>query len=187
MTYTPQPGTIAHRVIAHLQTLGPDAEVTSQVLLEAIGQPADWHGLVTCMESAIFHGLVHKRMEGRKAFWRIAGKRAAVPVDANRAHAPLEDHTAVDDPEPDSRPRVATAAETVLRKARDAGLPKVPTCTESQAEPQPAHAPTCEFALTNSGRLLIDTGAQQLALTKDQADELMAYLDKARGLEWEGA
>lgn len=176
MTYTPQPGTIAHRVIAHLQTLGPDVELTSQVLLEAIGQPADWHGLGTCLESAVFHGLVVKRLEGRRSMWRIAGARSAPGVDIDRAHAPLEDHTAIDDPETNSRPRVATAAEMVLRK-RD--LPASPTCTESQT------APACEFALTNSGRLLIDTGDQQMALTKEQAEELMQYLDRARGLEWE--
>lgn len=60
-------------------------------------------------------------------------------------------------------------------------LPEPPTCTESQT------APTCEFAITNTGRLLIDTGSQQLALTKAQADQLMQYLDAQRGFEWEAA
>lgn len=186
MTYTPQPGTIAHRVIEHLQTLGPDVELTSQVLLEAIGQPADWHGLSTCMDSAVFHGLVVKRLEGRRSMWRIAGKQSAPGFDIDRAHIRLEDHTAIDDSEPNSRPRVATAAEVAARVARQAPARHV-DAVQQLAQATDEAATGCEFALTNSGRLLIDTGDQQMALTKEQAEELMQYLDAQRGIEWEGA
>jgi len=181
MTYTPQPGTIAARVVDHLRTLGPGVELTSQVLLESIGQPSDWHGLGTSLGPAIDHGLIVKRVEGRRAFWRIAGDGGFPGVDIDRAHAPLEDHTGIDDTEPNSRPRVATAAETVLRVRQVAATPQ-------QVEPSDDTEATdgCEFALTNSGRLLIGTGDQQIALTKDQADQLMQYLDAQRGIEWEG-
>lgn len=188
MTYIPQPGTIAARVVEHLRGLGPDVELTSQVLLESIGQPSDWHGLGTSLAPALDHGLIAKRVEGRRAFWRLAGEREAPGVDIDRVHAHLEDHTGIDDPEPNSRPRVATAAETVLRVrtlpakvALAETLPEAPTCTKSQAEP------ACEFAITSTGRLLIDTGAQQVALSKAQAEQLMAYLDAQRGVEWEAA
>lgn len=40
--------------------------------------------------------------------------------------------------------------------------PQAPTCTESQTDAD------CEFAMTNTGRLL------------------MQYLDAQRGIEWEG-
>lgn len=188
MTYTPQPGTIAHRVIAHLQTLGPDVELTSQVLLEAIGQPSDWHGLSTCMESAVFHGLVVKRLEGRRSMWRIAGERSSPGVDLDRLHASgMVTGSGVAPSKPQAARVVAVASMqpgdhvTVTGLKDPANLPQAPTCTESQTDAG------CEFALTNSGRLLIDTGDQQMALTKEQADELMQYLDRARGLEWEGA
>jgi alanine racemase len=67
-------------------------------------------------------------------------------------------------------------------------LPERSTCTKSQTLPAPEtgeHA--CEFALTSTGRLLIDTGAERFGLSKDQAEQLMAYLGKQRGIEWEAA
>lgn len=61
-------------------------------------------------------------------------------------------------------------------------------CVE-QLEPQEDAAEDlgCEFAFTSTGRLLIDCEGKSLALSKEQADHLMAYLDQARGIEWEVA
>ena len=93
MSYQPQPGTVAARVFQHLKTLPPEVEITTPVLLDAIGQPSDWQGLSTALNAAVDAGAVLKRLEGRKAFWRIAPE------------ALLADHTAIDDPEPGNRPR----------------------------------------------------------------------------------
>ena len=209
MTYIPQPGTIAARVVDHLRTLGPGVELTSQVLLESIGQPSDWHGLGTSLGPAIDHGLIVKRVEGRRAFWRIAGERKAPGINIDRVHAPIQGQAAVEqvlreaahqqdaglgvitgEDIPPFKPltaRVVAVASmqpgdhvTVTGLKAPANLPQAPTCTESQTDAG------CEFAMTNTGRLLIDTGDQQIALTKDQADQLMQYLDAQRGIEWEG-
>lgn len=193
ISYTPQPGTVAARAVNALSLLAEGQELTTPVLLEAIGQPADWQGLTSCLGPAVEARLITKRMEGRKAFW---GRGPACDALTLPAQPALEDHTAIDDLEPDSRPRVATAAETVLRKARNPRLPKAPTCTESQTaapapEPEAAasmeHDSDCEFAITSAGRLLIEAGDSRIALSKAQADQLIAYLRAQRVVEWERA
>lgn len=183
MTYIPQPGTIAARVVEHLRGLGPDVELTSQVLLESIGQPSDWHGLGTSLAPALDHGLIAKRVEGRRAFWRIAGERDAPGVDAappDRQHTGCARSHPHEDMSPECQAK-ADQARAAAQARRMLSLPQAPTCTESQTEP------ACEFAITSTGRLLIDTGAQQVALSKAQAEQLMAYLDAQRGVEWEAA
>ena len=200
-TYKPQPGTIAYRVVEHLRTLGPNVEVTSPVLLEVIGQPSDWGGLNICMESAVQHGLVAKRVEGgRRAYWRIAGERTAPGVDSDRAPAPLEDHTAIDDPEANSRPRVATAAESVMRvkakpeigapacdraPAGEASQPSVGELAETLTEV--VDAEFVEVAISNTGRLLISNGTQRIALSPEQTEKVFEYIDAHRGIEWQEA
>ncbi len=200
MTYTSQPGTVAARALEAINQIQPGQEVTSAVLLEAIGQPADWQGLNNCLMPAVEAGLITRRLEGRRSWWsrgtgmpcpRTKDQPLTVEPEQPRkqakatTQAPLEDHTAIDDLEPASRPRVATAAEAVLRKS---ALHGSSTCTESQtpaAPPATEQDEDCEFAITSAGRLLINAGEQRIALSKAQADQLMAYLDQARGLEWE--
>lgn len=184
MTYTPRGYPKA--AIDHITQHGPEF---SGPLAEAIG--CDAKALPALLAAAVRNGalLVSKRQHMGYAcnFWSLGD---GVPLERPKDE-PLEDHTAVDDPEPDSRPRVATAAESVLRKrARVAlpaapELPATPTCTESQTEL--VDETPCEFAITSAGRLLIDTGSQKVALSKGQADQLMQYLDAQRGIEWEAA
>ena len=75
-----------------------------------------------------------------------------------QVHEQLQDHTAIDDPEPDNRPRAQAA-----------------TCTESQTG--------AEFCVTSTGRLMLDVAAGTLALTAKETAALIAYLDKARNIE----
>lgn len=191
--YTPQPGTVAARAVNALSLLAEGQELSAPVLLEAIGQPADWQGLNACLAPAVEAGLIGRRLEGRRAFWSRGPACDTLTLPVQPA---LEDHTAIDDPEPSSRPRVATAAETALRKAGTPRLPKASTCTESQtAAPAPEyeaaaateHDSDCEFAITSAGRLLIEAGASRIALSKAQADQLIAYLRAQRVVEWERA
>lgn len=188
-SYTPQPGTVAARAVNALSLLAEGQELTTPVLLEAIGQPADWQGLTSCLGPAVEAQLITKRMEGRKAFW---GRGPACDALTLPVQPALEDHTAIDDLEPNSRPRVATGAERVLRKpVVTASLPEPTTCTESQTAalaPVPVeHGSDCEFAITSAGRLLIEAGDSRIALSKAQADELIAYLRAQRAAEWERA
>jgi len=54
--YQTQPGTIPHRAIAHLQTLGDGAKLSTAELAEAIG--AQTNGFPTCMRPARDAGMV---------------------------------------------------------------------------------------------------------------------------------
>lgn len=74
MTYRQQPGTIAFRAIAHLESLGPGVEIMGGKLAEAIGaQPSS---LQTCMESAVAAGIVRRRRRDSHAtsplWWSLA-------------------------------------------------------------------------------------------------------------------
>lgn len=171
MTYTPRG--FPKAAIDYITEQGPQF---TGPLAEAIGcEPGT---LSNILAAAVANGALARERKlhmGHNVNFYSLGD--GVPLERPKDE-PLEDHTAVDDPEPESRPRVATAAESARRKR---ALPEKPTCTESQT------AGAFEFALTNTGRLLIDIGTQQFALTKPQADQLMAYLDAQRGVEWEVA
>lgn len=212
MSYQPQPGTVAARVIQRLKTLPPEAEITTPVLLDAIGQPSDWQGLSTALNAAVDAGAVLKRLEGRKAFWRIAPE------------ALLADHTAIDDPEPGNRPRsiqehartepqsectrshphenmdadCQVKAEQARRTAADARaaqeqryLRQLGTVdVDAAVDPEPAELVDAEFvevAISNTGRLLICNGPQQIALSPKQTEKVFQYLDEQRGVVWEVA
>lgn len=186
MTYSPRG--FPKAAIDHITEHGPQF---TGPLAEAIG--CDPGSLSNILAAAVQNGAlvrVRKPHMGHNVNFYSLGD--GVPLERPKDE-PLEDHTAFDDPEPNSRPRVATAAESVLRKRAEAfapdapdalDLPDAPTCTKSQTR---AMGVPCEFAITSTGRLLIDTGVQQVALSKDQAEQLMAYLDAHRGIEWEVA
>lgn len=198
-SYTPQPGTIAYRVIAYLQTLDTDAEVTTPVLLEAIGQPADWQGLSVCLETAVSHGVVGRRVEGRKAYWRLGGQHKGQGVDIARASAPVGTGTDCARSHPHENMSPACEAKTdVVRVLVKPILPEM-----DEAEPGPTPGPTTEdladqltdvvdaefveVAISNTGRLLISNGAQQMALSPAQTEKVFEYLDAHRGIEWQEA
>lgn len=184
--YVPQAGTIPAKVIAHFKTLPPSTELSTAMVIEAIGQPAGWTGLVPCLKTAVDHGVMSKRSDRNGwVWWRLVdpdhvirakpadeGQQTVEGVDIGRVHtkpAPLEDHTAIDDTEPGNRP------ESIQKQGR-------------RPEPGPAtEAGDFECALTNAGRLLINTGTDRVALSPEHTQQLMAYLDEQRGIEWEAA
>jgi hypothetical protein len=160
-TYTPQPGTIPAKVIQALSLLEPGTELTSTVLLEAIGQPPGYEGFSTAMILAVDHGLVHKRVEGRRALWSLPGGRAIVA----EVLAPSEQAA-----QPAKPSKVRPAPEVVT-------LPAAPTCTISQtADP----APTSNFAcaLFSDGRLVIEQGPRTTVLSEDETRALVGYLER---------
>ena len=57
MTYTPPPGTIAARALAHLQSHPPGTKLPTAELNDAIGLPPDYP-LSQTMQHARRHGLV---------------------------------------------------------------------------------------------------------------------------------
>lgn len=158
-------------------------------LAEAIG--GDANSLSAILAAAVSHGalVVSKRLHmGRSVNFYSLGD--GTPLERPKDE-PLQDRTAIDDPAPDDRPRVkfmrshphedmSPACQTKAKQAR-------PAITGRSLAKAPENPAQCEFAITSTGRLLIDTGDQQFALSKAQAGQLMAYLDAQRGVEWEVA
>jgi len=190
-TYVPQAGTIPAKVIAHFQTLPPGTELSTAMVLEAIGQPRDWHGLTSCMKTAVEHGVVSKRQDRAGwLMWSLLDRSTMVTakpadhtgqgVDIDRAHAkpsPLADHTGIDDAEPGYRPRPKTSEESQV----------IGSATSDPDLLDVVDAEFVEVAISNTGRLLISTGIQQIALSPEQTQKVFQYLDEQRGIEWEAA
>lgn len=108
MSYTPQPGTIAAKVIEYLRTQPPGTVIASAPLLEAIGHSELRGGLRPFMEASIEAGLVQaeKRPDDRLVYWRVGD---GVPVVR-----PADDDDQVDQPE---------AVVKIARKRRPAIQP----------------------------------------------------------------
>lgn len=84
MSYTPQPGTIAAKVIEYLRTQPPGTVIASAPLLEAIGHSDISAGLKPFVERAVAEGLIQieKRPGDRLAYWRLGdGVPLAQPAD----------------------------------------------------------------------------------------------------------
>lgn len=172
-TYTPQPGTIPAKVIAFLadKPLGqwfPTAQV-----LEAIGQPADWNGLNTCMAIALDHDAVRKDISHHE------GTARKVAMWARGPNAPTVQQLAAPVPPPRFAPPAPAPAPAAAAPAPET------TADTSQPVEKPEAEPVGEFSYTSTGRLLIDVSAGQIALTTDETDALFAYLDQVRGIDWE--
>lgn len=197
-TYVPQAGTIPAKVIAHFQTLPPGTELSTAMVLEAIGQPRDWHGLTSCMKTAVEHGVVSKRQDRAGwLMWSLLDRSTMVTakpayhtgqsVDIDRAHAkppPLADHTGIDDAEPEKRTR---SIQWQPGAADEADLNALEPGNIIEIRRKQPESEAFECALTNNGRLLINTGTDRVALSPEHTKQLMAYLDEQRGIEWEAA
>jgi hypothetical protein len=85
MAYETQPGTIPHRAVEHLKTLGPGVEVSSAELAALIDvEPTV---LVNTLRAAAHHGVVRRRESltagGKKSlYWKLGdGKPEPLPHD----------------------------------------------------------------------------------------------------------
>lgn len=159
LPYIPLPNTMPRRALLALA----DAEggaLASVPLLEAIGQPPDYPSLVTIMSTALQYGLVERTADTPKK-WAI--------TDLGRETVDVIKNGASDLPQ-----KAATAKPKPANE---------PMALDDDADLLPANG--CEFALTSSGRLLIEAEGQLVALSKEAADALFAYTDEQRGVVWE--
>lgn len=70
MSYEPKPGTVAYRVLAHLQTMPRGAELLTSQIAEALR--IDPNGVTPCLEAAVKAGSVFRRQRDshpRSPFW----------------------------------------------------------------------------------------------------------------------
>lgn len=79
MSYKPQPGTIAARVFAYLETLPPGTEKSSAELGEVVGQDANAIGTALAYPRSL--GAIEVRKRGHLCFWSLATDDAPVTPD----------------------------------------------------------------------------------------------------------
>lgn len=168
-TYIPQGGTIPAKVIAFLADKPLDQWFPTSVVLEAIGQPLDWVGLIPCMSIAIEHQAVRKDISHQE------GTSRKVAMWARGPKAPTVEQLATPVPPPRYAPPAPAAA---------AASPE-PTADTSQPVEIPEVLPAGEFSYTSAGRLLIYVSGGQVALTTDAADTLF-YVDPPYPLSTRG-
>lgn len=161
ITYTPQPGTIPARVLEVLKAQPPGTEMMSAVLLEAIGQPPEFEGFTSCMRASVEAGLIEKRIEGRRAFWKLPRDESEII----RAIPPQQDGRAE---EAGPAPVQAVAAPKRSTKS----LPKPSTCTEPQT-------PDFACGLFSDGRLVLELPDRTVMLKPEWTDKLMKFLRRA--------
>lgn len=197
MSYTPQPGTIAARAIDMLKKAAPGDKLSTAEILEAIGQPSTYQGLVPCMQPAIAAGLVVRERDGFIYRWRLAQPGDAPPPKRDQDDA---EHDAVavtpaltrsrTDPgkarKADHRP-----AAKAPRPAQAAAMQRAPGQTqEAEAAPAPAlpaaepaqQQSGFEAALSTSQRLIMFVDGQHVRLSTEYTRQLLTYLDRARGV-----
>jgi hypothetical protein len=157
--YLPQAGTMAYSCLMALAD-NHGQKLPTPALLAAIGQPEDYKGLSGILAACIEHGLIDKtKIEGTynvQWFTTDVGAMAALWL------------TQQNEPTTRLQPASEQAAEPF---------------TEVGDEVEPIDPPAdCEFALTSTGRLLIEVKGQKFALDKEYADALFAHTDYARGV-----
>lgn len=168
MSYEPEPGSVAARVIALLKGNPPGALATNAELSHRLGVPAS--SFAGCLTSAVNAGLVHKRWHdiagGRSTICWVLGPRVVAPVG-------LPDQA--QDLEPQERATVACPP------APEPPPPADPVASEIKAildakESAPAAGFAC--ALFNDGRLYLELGDETMTLQVEHTRALLAYLER---------
>lgn len=167
MTHTTQPGTLPHRVVAHLRTLPPGTKVPTPVLAEALG--CDAPSLSMLLETPRKHGVLaaeRATTQGRPLLWSLGDGNPAGPAG--------------DDEQP---PRTVSAAAP----AEVPRVPLFPGVAETKAPATETKAPEREtpaamrgtrVAVWSSGELAIETADETFVFDKDVAREVIAFLKR---------
>lgn len=175
MTYTPQPGTIPHRVIEFLKSQPHGLEFSTAALAEAIGHEGS--GLHACLATPLEHGAVKadKRVPplGGKAtlFWSLGDGTPPPKPEDYEPDQPLHKRTNAATPKT-GKP----AAETVIKR-------KAPTAKAAPAKApklEPAQAATNQrevFGWFSDGSLLIRSpGAGDIHLSPEITTDLVNFV-----------
>lgn len=176
MSYTTTPGTIPHRVVQHLATLPPGAEISTAALSELLDQPGLYlrQYLQPLREAG---GLVARRQLGSKnLLWRL-------PIPGDLAPQPDADVAASDGP--DDAPmvrRVVPAATLKAPRPEPVAASKRPgKASPPAAVASASAAATFRVALWSDGSLVIERGANTVQFSKVEARQIMAYLARQPG------
>lgn len=140
-TYTPQAGTTAARVVAHLQTLAADAEVANADLAAAVG--VDAAPLGALLTTAMRHGLVVRVKRDHRAFWKLGPQAAPPPAAAVDDDADSDDE-ADEVAAPIARTVPSTAAAPIPGLVRQSWCPAAlatGSATSMDDDPPPPPSP----------------------------------------------
>jgi hypothetical protein len=157
--YLPQAGTMAYSCLMALAD-NHGQKLPTPALLSAIGQPEDYKGLSGILAACIEHGLINKtKIEGTyNVQWFTTDVGAMAALWLTQKHEPTK--------------LLQPSSEQAAEPFAEVGDEVEPTVSPAD----------CEFALTSTGRLLIEVNGQKFALDKPYADALFAHTDYARGV-----
>jgi hypothetical protein len=196
-TYTPQPGTIPHRVIAWLRRQPVGEEFAGPVIADKLDL-AESGGLVACMAAAVRAGLVtsRKRPGERMLYWSLGDGKALPKPAEDEPDEPLSKApTTLPDPSkwrlpfsPTATPSAAPQLEPELRAKRKAKAPRpdlagyVAAIDERHPPDQAADEQGMRIALWSNGVLEVRRstvgGAVELVLfSADETRQLLHYLE----------
>lgn len=129
MTYTPTPGTIPHKVITHLKTLGPDIELSTIEIADALD--IDKTLLAASLAPARQKGAVRSRIgTNRVAYWCLGDGTPLPRAEDYEPDKPLRTAPPPSTPSPTSattsappstKPAASTASRLCAKHTRTAG------------------------------------------------------------------
>lgn len=119
MNYTPQPGTLAHRIVEHLRAQPPGTTMTSVQLAEALDVDDSTY-IIASLVAAVKHGVVHKD-------WQADNKRLLLWSLGDGAPQPKPEDDEPDEPlnPPPEIPKVANLWPGLATPAPDTRPAKV--------------------------------------------------------------
>ena len=176
--YTPQPGTIPHRVVKYLRRMQPGECIATAPLADELDVSPS--SILPCMGAAVRGGLVKRESINGLVHWSL-GDGTPPPADTD----------AEDDPEMKSKIVITPAASAA--KAAPAHKPQErqkapdktnPLRTEKLDAPEiqiqlDLPAPEPVFGAFSDGSLSIEHGDTFLRLGEKQAKALQAFMCKA--------
>lgn len=193
-SYSPRAGSVADRVIHHLRTLAPHAELTSAALAEALG--IEHNAIGPSMAPAVAAGAAFVRRKGghprAPQFWSLHDHAGATAPHSRQNGAQEDDGLPIRrivpangaPPLPIVPPLftpLAEAAEHAVPQAWTAGQQVssrdlIEPPVETSATPQPGATFRC--GLFSDGEFVLSANGQTLTLDRDQTRQLANFFDR---------
>jgi hypothetical protein len=197
MSYTPKPGTVADRVLAHMATLPHGAEVCSSQIAEALGINAML--ITSSMLPALEYGLVFRRQKDKThsrapVYWSLVD-HASKPGDPVMQAIPATDEQDARSPgrRADTGREAATAPNPAApvteeqrhaverRASAPAAPPLVVTPITKRADlPPPTHAFKDIGWLSGGSFVMVRHDGEVIVLPTQQADQLEQFMRRGR-------
>lgn len=191
--YEPRPGTVAFRVLAHLETLPAGAEVMTSALAEAINAEASQ--IQPCLELALKAGQVFRRQKDdhiRSPWWWSLTDHSGIPKVRSKP-AFVQPQTPAPEPEPKPPRTVEEAWQRQGKPLPSGGItvaPIVGPMVEFKGKPPSTnpsfpmareHPEEFRAALWSNGFLQIERFEGDLViLTREHVEQLRALLGGGR-------